>query len=125
MFIKKALLGLVISLLAAVSFAAPVLAFDPFEEACRDNPNNAVCTASVVDPVTGENSLVTKIANIIAAVGGVIAVIMIMVNGLTLITSNGDSAKLNKAREGLIYASIGIVIIVLARIIVAFIMGFL
>lgn len=125
MGMKKIIAGLLIVLFSTFILASPALAFDPFEEVCRDNPSNSVCSTPTTDPITGDQSIVPKIANIIAAVGGVIAVVMIMVNGLTLITSNGDSAKLSKARESVIYAAIGIVVIVLARTIIAAIMRFI
>lgn len=115
-----------LAFVAVLTFtAAPVFAFDPFEEACRSNPDNSICTTPVTDPISGDESVIPKIANFAAAIGGVIAVVMIMVNGLTLITSTGDSAKLSKAREGVIYAAIGIVVIVLARAIIAAIMRFI
>lgn len=118
---------------AAFLLFSPVAhaAFDPFEDTCDGSSaasSSSVCKDKNInagkdptDPITG---IIPKVANIIAAVGGIIAVVMIMVNGVTLIMSTGDSAKINKARDGIIYAAVGIVIIVMARVIVAFILRF-
>lgn len=107
-------------------------AFDPFKDTCdgsQASNESAVCKDKNFNvgqsPVDPANGIIPKVANIIAAVGGVIAVVFIMINGVSLLTSTGDSAKVNKARDGLIYASVGIVVIIMARAIVAFIMRFI
>lgn len=119
--------------LLAMSPAASAEFRDPFQDTCDGSSaasSSSVCqdkgrtTTGIDGSKQTTRDLVNKVANIIAAVGGIIAVVMIMVNGLTLIMSTGDSAKINKARDGIIYASVGIVIIVMARVIVAFILRF-
>ncbi len=103
-----------------------VSAVDPFP-GCRDGSagsasDSAVCqTPTDTDLLAGEDNLISTIANLVAAVGGIIAVVMVMYNGLQLIMSSGDSAKVTKARTGLIYTAVGIVVLVLARTIVYFI----
>lgn len=104
---------------------------DPFQEACSDpgtSADSSVCKDSFDNYNKTADELradyINKIANIVAAVGGIIAVIMIMVNGLNLLMSTGDTGKVMKAKDGLIYASVGIVIIAMARVIVAFMLRF-
>ncbi|MEI6481546.1 MAG: pilin [Candidatus Saccharibacteria bacterium] len=121
---------MILSVIVAITILAPVTlkAEDVFKNVCQAQQNDpsifdsSVCSTPLdSNPVNGPDNLVTKIANIIAVAGGVIAVIFIMIAGLTMITSSGDSKKVTEARNTAIYASVGIVVIVLARTILAFI----
>ncbi len=68
------------------------------------------------------NSVITQAVNILSIVVGIIAVVMIIVGGAKLITSGGDSNKLASGRSTIIYAIIGLVVVVLAQIIVHFVL---
>jgi hypothetical protein len=72
---------------------------------------------------SGINTLLNKIVNIISAVVGVIAVIMIIVGGFKYITSGGDSNNVSGAKNTIIYAIIGLVIVALAQFIVHFVIN--
>lgn len=72
------------------------------------------------------NKLETTIGNIVdllTVVVGIIAVIMIIINGFRFITSGGDSNTVSAARNGILYALAGLVIVVLAQVIVRFVLG--
>ncbi len=71
----------------------------------------------------GFNNLLTKIVNIFSAIVGVIAVIMIIVGGLRYITSGGDSGNVSTAKNTIIYAIVGLVIVALAQLIVRFVLN--
>ncbi len=62
-------------------------------------------------------SLIETIINIILYVAGIVAVIYLLYAGIAYITSAGDEAKATKARQGIINAVIGIIIILLAFVI--------
>jgi len=66
-------------------------------------------------------NVLQTIINVFSAIVGIVAVIMIMVAGLQFITSNGNPQNVSKARMSLIYALIGIVVVVLAQVIVHFV----
>ena len=68
------------------------------------------------------NNLVGKIINIFSVIVGIVAVIMIIVGGFRFITSGGDSAKVTSARNTIIYAIIGLIIVALAQIIVKYVL---
>lgn len=68
------------------------------------------------------NNLLRRIVNIFSAIVGVIAVIMIIVGGLRYITSGGDSTKVSTAKNSIIYAIVGLVIVALAQLIVRFVL---
>jgi hypothetical protein len=71
----------------------------------------------------GINGLLQKAVNIISAIVGVIAVIMIVVGGFKYITSGGESSNVSGAKNTIIYAIIGLIIVALAQVIVHFVLN--
>lgn len=69
---------------------------------------------------TKVNNLVKRSVQIFQVIVGIIALFMVISGGLNYITAGGDSAKLKTARERLIYAVIGLVIVGIAQTIVQF-----
>lgn len=61
--------------------------------------------------------------NLISIVVGVIAVIMVIVGGLKYILSSGDSNNINSAKNTILYAIIGLVIVAFAQIIVRYVLN--
>lgn len=85
--------------------------------------NAGQCTAVASEGSTDKvNDTVSLIINIFSWVVGVVAVIMIIVGGFKYITSGGDSGKITSAKNSIIYAIIGLVIVALAQIIVQFVL---
>ena len=72
--------------------------------------------------IWGANA-VNGVINIITAIAGFVAVIMIIVAGFQMITSSGKPEKISTARNTIIYASVGLIVIALARIIIGFIIS--
>ena len=116
--------------------AHKISAFDALGNTCdsSDNSqsgiranNSAVCSEknSPGQSATSTQDTINKITNIMAVVAGIMAVVYILISGLSMIMSTGDSAKLQKARESIIYAAVGIVIIALARVIIATIVRYI
>lgn len=72
------------------------------------------------------NSLMSEIIvpalNWIVGFSVVVAVIMIIVSGYTLMTSGGDSEKVQKGQRGLTAAIIGMVIVFITRILLIFLL---
>ena len=62
------------------------------------------------------------VINVVLAVVGFVAVIMIILGGISFITSQGDSSKVTKARNTILYGVIGLVIALLAYAIVNFVL---
>ncbi len=69
------------------------------------------------------NKLITNVINILSIVVGVVAVIMIIVGGLKYITSAGDTTRTSSAKNTILYAVIGLVVVALAQAIVRFVMN--
>lgn len=68
-------------------------------------------------------SLAGKIVSIFSIIVGIVAVIMIIYGGFRYITSGGDSGKVGGAKNALIYAIIGLVIVALAQFIVHYVLN--
>ena len=75
----------------------------------------------------GTQNQIGKLANqavtLFSFIVGAIAVIMIIYGGFRYITSGGDSNSVGTAKNTLIYAIVGLIIVALAQIIVRFVLS--
>lgn len=125
--IKTLLFGLFFSATLLASGTLVSAQFNPLEEACESGTasDSAICKEAnrTDNPVTGTSGIIQRVANVLAFVGGVIAVIIIVVAGITMTLSGGDPAKVKSSRDAIIYAAIGLLVVVLARSIVIFVIN--
>jgi hypothetical protein len=84
--------------------------------------NNADGTAPA-DANKKVNDTITLVINIFSIVVGIVAVIMIVLGGLKYITSGGDSNNITSAKNTILYAIVGLVVVALAQFIVRFVLG--
>jgi hypothetical protein len=56
----------------------------------------------------------------LSAIVGIVAVIMIIVGGLRYITSGGNDTSVTGAKNTILYAIIGLIIVALAQVLVRF-----
>ena len=69
------------------------------------------------------DQIVHSIINLLSVVVGIVAVIMIIVGGLRYITSGGSDTSITGAKNTILYAVIGLVIVAMAQIIVRFVLS--
>lgn len=84
----------------------------------------ASCNAG--DTATGTQKIqdiVTLVVNVFSIIVGIVAVIMILVGGFKYITSGGDSGNITSAKNTIVYAIIGLVIVALAQFVVKFVLN--
>jgi hypothetical protein len=126
---------IITSLSIAAAFMVPIAV--PAIAAAQTPPPNipvGLCTGANLSTTpatncTGEetggtiNNLIATVINIFSLVVGVVAVIMIIIGGLKYITSGGDSSNITGAKNTILYAIIGLVIVALAQVIVRFVLG--
>lgn len=79
------------------------------------------------DPLAGSGTdnisdIMTLVVNVISIIVGFISVIMIIWGGMKYVTSGGESAKITGAKNTILYALIGLVIVALAQFIVRFVL---
>ncbi len=68
------------------------------------------------------NSAVGTALNVVYGIIGVVAVVMIIIGGVSYSTSQGDPSRLKKARGTILYGIIGLVVALLAFTITGFIL---
>jgi len=126
--IKKALLSL--GVLGALLFPSLV----PITAGAQDIQGSLKCGSNVdvtsnggcSIPTGTESDLTTKIKNVInifSAVVGVVAVIMIIYGGFRYIASGGKQESVTSAKNTLLYAIVGLIIVAFAQIIVHFVLN--
>lgn len=117
-------------LMSCFSMAPPTLALncaDP--QTSKEQIQCGACTAAgatTCDPGTSTktlNTTVKDVINIISVFAGAIAVIMIIVGGFRYITSAGNAEGTKSARNTIVYAVVGLIVIALAQIIVHFVLN--
>lgn len=75
-----------------------------------------------IDPGTGTGKLVDILNAVIGSLG-IVAVIVVVIGGILYMTSSGDSSKVKKAKDTILYGIIGLVICALAFAIVNFVIS--
>lgn len=63
------------------------------------------------------------ILEVVSGIIGALALLMIVVSGLRYITSAGDPQKASSAKNGIIYALVGLIIAIMAEAIIAFVIN--
>ncbi len=129
--IKRNLIILAVALAPASTLAVPVAVSaqcTPGSPNIQDCVGQGTCLSTETadcpteDPGTNANDLIADVINIFSLVVGVIAVIMIIVGGFRYITSAGNDSKVSGAKNTIMYAIIGLVIVALAQFIVRFVL---
>jgi uncharacterized membrane protein len=85
----------------------------------------AVVTVEKVNETSNDNlkQNITDIINAVIAALGIVAVVVIVLGGVQYMTSTGDSTKVKKAKDTILYGIVGLIICVLAYAIVNFVIG--
>ena len=68
-------------------------------------------------------SIITSIINVLTVVVGAICVVMIIIGGFRYVVSGGDSNGIQGAKNTIIYALVGLVVVVFSRTIVVFVLS--
>lgn len=85
--------------------------------------SNTACQDVTQNTGTQANNIVATVINIFSVVVGVVSVIMIIYGGFRYITSGGESGNISSAKNTILYAIIGLVIVALAQFIVKFVLA--
>lgn len=112
---------------AAIALAAPPTNItngicQGLNEAASGSNSTSGCTTGT-NPKDSLKDLASQVVNIFSIVVGVVAVIMIIVGGFKYITSGGESSNVSGAKNTLIYAIVGLVIVAIAQFIVHYVLN--
>jgi hypothetical protein len=69
------------------------------------------------------NNIIKWVLDIFSVIVGIAAVIMIVVGGLKYTISGGDSTRVSGAKDTILFAIVGLVVVALAQIIVHFVLS--
>ena len=83
---------------------------------------NNSCDASASNQ-TDLTSTIKLAINLLSFAVGIAAVIMVILGGFKYVTSGGDSARVNSAKDTILYALAGLVVALMAQAIVRFVLG--
>lgn len=128
--ISHLLAALTVAMTFSLGLAVPVYA----QEDAQQQINNGLCAGSNLeftetpgqcnvatsDATTKINDIIHTIVNLLTAIVGVVAVIMIIVGGFRYITSGGNDTSVTSAKNTILYAIVGLVVVALAQLIVRF-----
>jgi len=74
-------------------------------------------------PGPSVESTIRSVIDILSRIVGIVAVIMLIVGGFKYITAGGDSGNIQTAKNTIIYALVGIVIVAMAQAIIYFVLN--
>jgi hypothetical protein len=123
------LASLSVLFLSASMAVAPAYAFDPFSSACTANTgDSAVCVdkgngQNGNNPIYGSGGLIYKITEVVAFIAGVAAIIVILVGSIKYVTSGGDANAASSAKNTILGAFIGLIIIIVAASLITFVVS--
>lgn len=123
-------------LLLTLTLLLGLTAFSPVIAAAQPAPTTSPSRAAVCegvgltggtcdDPTSGPtvDSTVKLAVDVLSIIVGIAAVIMIIIGGFKYIISSGDSSNITSAKNTILYAIIGLVIVALAQIIVTYVLN--
>jgi len=77
----------------------------------------------VTNPVKNADSLLVNVLNTVYIWAGIISVIVIIVGGYLYVTSGGNASNIKRAKDAILGAAIGLIIIIMAFTITQFVLG--
>jgi hypothetical protein len=123
----KQLSATIIAILSlAIPMYAPALAHaDSITDSVCSGVNTATgASGSCTDSSNNDSltSVITKIIQVFSIVVGAVSVIMIIYGGFKYITSGGNDGNVSGAKNTIMYAVIGLVVVALAQVIVRYVL---
>lgn len=106
-----------IGLIPAVAHAAP----NNVMSLCG-GANLQITDGTCVDTSPAISKIIKFVLDLFSIIVGVAAVIMIVVGGLKYTISGGDSTRVSGAKDTILFAIVGLVVVALAQIIVHFVL---
>lgn len=121
------LLTMLVTPLAAsgTAFAGITIGTNNLECGAGGNLTSTAAAGCATDPNSGSRvqNIITSAINIFSIVIGLVCVVMIIIGGLKYVTSGGDSGAVSGAKNTILYAVVGLVIVAIAQVIVRFVLN--
>lgn len=104
------------ALLLGALFTVPVVV--SAVDVCSGGNGSSLYCQNRSEGETKVKSTIGNVVNLLLMAVGAISIIMIVVGGILFALSNGDSSRVTKARNTVLYAAIGLIVSLLASAIV-------
>jgi hypothetical protein len=91
--------------------------------ACNNGSKTGLIDASGLPKACANPANLDHLLTIILTIIGALAVLMLVITGLRYVLSQGEPAKTAELRRQIIYLAVGLVLVALADVIVAFIIN--
>lgn len=88
-------------------------------EACKALNDGNDCNAAGGETI---QNVIKVVLNILSIISAIIAVIMLIIGGVKYITSQGDSNAITSAKNTIIYACVGLVVVAMSQFLVKFVL---
>jgi hypothetical protein len=102
--------------------SASALFEDSKKEACSGATLKEATTQCDATAATSLSQILANVINLLSVIISVVAVIVIIISGFRYVTSGGDSGRLTSAKNSLVYAIVGLILVALAQVIVKFVL---
>ncbi len=112
----------VLSILTMVGIASAVPSYALAATPAGEIKDGVTAVGGGADTVS-LGARIQTVVNILLYILGAIAVVMIVIGGISYTTSNGDSSKIKTAKDTILYAVVGLVVAILAYAIVNFVIS--
>lgn len=111
--------------LMALLFSGAKIVYSQSTDPCSGISGSSFCEEkkTTENTIFGPNGIGTRISQVLTVVAGLVSVISAILGGIQYITSSGDPQKVNRAKNTIIYASVGVVVALLAQAVVLFILS--
>jgi hypothetical protein len=93
---------------------------DAVRDICETNETDQ---ADPNEGLLGENGIVKRVINLLTWLTGGLAVIYVIAGGFKFMTSGGNSDSVASARKMILYALVGIAVVILSNVIISFVIG--
>lgn len=120
--IYKNLAAALLMVFAVGLFTPAALYASPADEACAGiTAAGGECDASGSAGASGFKDIIATIINVLSILVGAVSVIFIIIGGFRYVISNGDSNGVTAAKNTIMYAIVGLVVVLFAQVLVAFV----
>lgn len=75
------------------------------------------------DSLEGQQGIFKKVTDVLLFLAGAVAVIVLIIGGIRYVISSGDSGQVQSAKNTILYAVVGLVVVIMAYAIVNFVIN--
>ncbi len=128
-FLNKLGLGIIVfTCLLSFATASSAYAVDVIGTNCKhkntaQNPDICPDASPNKNPLFGPDGIITAAVQILTIAVGIISVVVIILAGIRFITASGDPQSATVARNAIIYAIIGIVVVLISQALITFVLS--